>query len=99
RVRPRAERRGRGLEPAAEQRHPAAGLAVEAAPEREPLALARRGVREPQRRLDGLGAAGEHLDAREALGGDRREQVEESGTRLGREAAERDALDLALERF
>jgi hypothetical protein len=87
------------LELAAEQGQHTAGLAVKAAPEAEHLALAGRRVGEAQRGLDRLGAAGEHLDAREPLGSDGSDQVEELRARLGREAAERQPLDLALERF
>jgi hypothetical protein len=46
----------------------------------------------------GLRAAREHLDARQARGSEGGEQVEEAGSRLGGEAAERERLDLALER-
>ena len=81
-----------------EQAEHAAGLAVEAAPEPEDLVLARRRLREPQRRLDRLGAAGEELDAREPAGRDAGEQLQEPRARLRREAAEGQALDLSLER-
>jgi len=87
------------LELAAEQREHAAGLAVEAAPEPEHFGLAGRRVSQPQRGLDRFRAAGEHLDAREALGQDGRDQVQELGPRLGREAPEGEALDLPLERL
>src|SRR5262245_2732720 len=87
------------LELAAEQRQHAGRLAVEAAPEPEHLGLAGGGVGEPQRGLDRLGATGEHLDAREPFRSHGSDQVEELRARLGREAAERQPLDLALERF
>jgi hypothetical protein len=56
-------------------------------------------VGEPQRGLDRLRTAGEHLDARESFGRDRGQQVEELGPGLGGEAAEGDPLDLTLERL
>ncbi len=87
------------LELAAEQREHAGGLAVEAAPEPQHFGLPGRRVGEPQRGLDGLRTAGEHLDAGEPLGRDGSEQVEKLGPRLGGEAAERQPLDLALERL
>ena len=56
------------LEIAAEQAENAPGLAVEAAPEAEDFVLARRRLREAERGLDGLRAAGKELNAREARG-------------------------------
>src|SRR5207237_9568026 len=62
------------------------------------LVLAGGRLREAQRRLHGLRAAGEELDTRQALGGECCQQLQESCARLRREAAERQALDLSLQR-
>ena len=86
------------LEVAAEEPEDAARLAVESAPEADDLVFPGGRLGEPQPGLHGLRAAREHLDARQALGGEGGEQVEEAGARLGGEAAERERLDLALER-
>ena len=87
------------LELAAQEPEHAAGLAVKGTPEPEDLVLARRRLREAQRCLDGFRAAGKELDARQALGRDRCQQLEEPRACLRREAAERQALDLSLERL
>ena len=87
------------LEVAAQQAQHPARLAVEAAPEADDLVLAGLGPRQPQRRLHRLGAAGEELDAREAVRRERRQQVEEARPRLGREAPEGQPLGLALQRL
>ena len=87
------------LEVAAEQSEHPARLAVEPAPEAEHLVLAGGGLGEAQGGLHGLGAPGEELDAGEPLRREARQLREEAGARLGREAAERQALELPLERF
>src|SRR5262249_3524099 len=99
RIAPRHERPEGVLKVAAEQRQHAAGLAVEAAPEAEHLGLARGRVDEPQRGLDGLGPARDHLDAPEALRRDGGHELENLRAGLGGEAAEGDPLDLALGRL
>ena len=68
RVLPGHERPQVVLELAAEEAQHAARLAVEAAPEADDLVLAGGDLGEAQRRFDGLGAAREHLDAREPSG-------------------------------
>src|SRR5205823_3732043 len=85
------------FELAPEEREHATGLAVEPAPEADDLRLPRGGSAEPQGRLYRLGAAREHLDAREALGRHGGEELEELGPRLGGEAAERQPLHLPLQ--
>src|SRR5947207_13328561 len=87
------------LEVAAEERRRAARLAVEAPPEPDDLRLGSRRRREPQRGLHRLRAARVHLDAREPLGRDGGQELEEPGARLGGEAPEGQALHLALERL
>ena len=87
------------LEVAAEERQDAARLAVEAAPEPDDLRLGGRRLREPQRGLHRLRAARVHLDAREPLGRDRGQELEEPRARLGGEAPEGQALHLTLERL
>ena len=87
------------LEVAPEEPEHATGLAVEPTPEADDLVLARRRLCQPERRLHRLGAAGEHLDARESRRRQRGEQIEEAGSRLRREAAEGQPLHLLLERL
>ncbi len=85
------------LEVAAEESQHAAGLAVEAAPEADDFVLARRRLGQAQGRLHRLGAAREELDAREAVGREAREQLEQLRAGLGGKAAKGQLLDLALE--
>src|SRR6185369_3827995 len=86
------------LEVAAEEPEDAARLAMESAPESDDLLFPGGRLGEPQPGLHRLRAAREHLDARQARGREGGEQVEEAGSCLRGEAAEREGLDLALER-
>src|SRR5207247_6008979 len=87
------------LELAAEQAQHAARLAVEPAPESEDLVLAGGGLGKAQGGLHGFGAAGEQLDAGEPLRREAGQLREEAGARVRGEAAERQALELSLQRF
>ena len=72
---------------------------MKAAPEADDLVLPGRRLRQPERRFHRLGAAREHLDPRESLWRERGQQIEESRARLRREATERQALHLSLQRL
>ena len=85
------------FEVTAEEPEHAASLAMKPTPEAEHLVLARRGLCEPEGGLDGFGAAGEELDARQAGRGERGEELEEAGARLRGEASEGHTLDLLLQ--
>ena len=87
------------LEVAAEQAQHPAGLAVEAAPEAHDLLAPGRGLGQAEAGLHRLRATREELDPGEALGRHLRHQLEEAGAGLGGEAAEGQALRLALERL
>src|SRR5437870_3224525 len=87
------------LELAAEEPEHATRFAVKSSPEADDLVLARGRLGQTQRRLDGLGAPREELDAREAFGHEAGEQRQEPRASLGGEAAERQALELALQRI
>ena len=82
------------LEASGEQRQHTAGLPVEAAPEAHDLVPAGRSFRQPHCRFDGFGAARVQLGAIQITGRESRDQLDERGAVLGREAAHVHALEL-----
>src|SRR5262249_13030190 len=84
---------------AAEKSDRACGLAVVTAPEPDEFEFFCHRFGETKSGLDRLGAAREQLDMRDAVGQQFGDQIEKTRTRLGREAAEGEALELFIEAF
>ena len=82
------------LETSRQQRQHTAGFPVEAAPEAHDLMPAGCGSRQAHRRLDRLGTARVQLRAIEIPGREARDQLDERGAMLRREAADVHALQL-----
>ena len=84
---------------AAEKADSACGLAVVAPPKSDKFEFFRYRLGKTEGSLDGLRAAREELDVRDAFGQQLADQIEKTRTGLGREAAEGDTTELLVETF
>src|SRR6266403_2469402 len=84
---------------AAEKADSACGLAVVASPKSDKFEFFRHRLGKTEGSLDGLRAAREELDVRDAFGQQLADQIEKTCTGLGCEAAEGDTTELFVETF
>src|SRR5437867_2575942 len=87
------------LEVASEKRQDPARLAVKSSPEGDHLALARVGLSQADRGLDGFGPAAVELRSAKVPGRDLREELHQGGPVLGREASHMNPRQLPPERL
>src|SRR5258708_6534226 len=84
---------------AAEKADSACGLAMVASPKSDKFEFFRHRLGKTEGSLDGLRAAREELDMRDAFGQQLADQIEKTCTGLSREAAEGDTTELLVETF